>query len=596
MRKIIFSLSLILSLTAPLLLGLLIERDALIVLMVTGVISFIIFTLLKNGLKLHISTTIALIFIYLTLIIVPYSYYITWFQISNEQIPPGVVTATLCQIITVVWVYYMTKLYPFKLGSLIYPLIILTMIVTFFIQEFYIFIVFYSLLILVILLPILFRNKKRYSVQLLGLFLLIFTLSSIIFDNYTSSGSKMVNSNSYKLRLWIKDHVPFIELLTSIPGIHGQYKSSTGKPPILTNKPVLALEGEAGRRYYLRFEMGEDVHKVEDRSEFEYRNRENSIELTVIADFLPVLPTLIDTIDSNYLKIENTHITQMLPNPLLKGSKITLYQGDPEYKEEDIVVNKPKTNDEIKLLATQLKGRTPRITALNIRNYLLSDDFFYSVDVPESSTYIEDFLLENKVGFCVHYTRSFKLLAELNDIPVREVTGYLVDIPRPGDKNAVIENVAMVSGLNAHLWPEIYLDGKWMTFEVTKTIYRESEYSDEETEEIIDEDFNVIEEVSGFNPKLLLLLIPILLVALLLYYNLWYKNYLKRWIHRSKKIGISHPKYIGWIKWCEESKVDETVKKMIIRHFYDGYDFTSSDIRTIKKEYRLSRKKFKNSR
>ena len=37
--------------------------------------------------------------------------------------------------------------------------------------------------------------------------------------------------------------------------------------------------------------------------------------------------------------------------------------------------------------------------------------------------------------FCVHFARSFIILAQLNGISAREISGYIVDIPDPNDED-----------------------------------------------------------------------------------------------------------------------------------------------------------------
>lgn len=591
MRRIIYSVSFILSLIVPILLGIFIEKSALILLLTTGIVSFLLFTFFnKENMQGIISVTL-IIMIYLQLIMIPYSYYVTWFQISSSQIPSGVITTTLCQIITMVWIYYMTKLYPFKVMNLLFPVIIGLFFISFVVHSIYIYIVILVILLLNITIPVFISNKKRYSLQLLAVFFIVAGISSLIYDNFKSGGSRIVNNNSYEIRNWIEKYLPFVTILSSIPGVHGQYNTATGKPPVLTNNALFAVDGNPGDRFYIRFEVGNEEHITKEKIIIDNKLRSNTLEITVMADFLPVLPIMLNTVDSNLFEIGDKDKTHKLLRPLLKGNKLLLYQSKTEKSSDEIEVLLPNTNNTIQILAKTLKRDTQLLTAISIRNYLLAEDFFYSLDVKESENYIEDFLMNTKTGFCIHYTRAFKLLAELNGIPVREVSGYLVDIPIPDVESGYYRNISVATGYDAHLWPEIYIDGEWITFEVTKSIFRDESYKPE-IKPFISTSQSVIETTKDrdINNYIFLLFIPLFILFSIIYYNLWHKQYLKRWIYRSQRNGIPHPKYTGWLIWCKKSGVETIVENIIINHFYNSYILTKEDKKRIKENYYLSRK------
>lgn len=598
MHRLKYPISFIFSQMIPFLLGFYIEPSALLLLMSTGVITYLLLSFCSNGFKHGIISILIIVFIYLQLIVVPYSYYVTWFQISTSQIPSGVVTTTLCQIFSIIWIYYLSQVNSFKFTNIFYPITIGLIFSSFVFHNIYIYIVIFLLLLFNILIPVLLHNKKRYSIQLLFVFIIVSGISSLIYDNFKSGGSKLVNNNSYEIRNWVEKYLPFINLLSSIPGVHGQYNTATGKPPILTNNALFAIDGDPGERFYIRFEVGSEENIINEKIVMDNKLRPNSLEITVLADFLPILPTMINTIDSNYFEIGDIDKTQKLVRPLLKGNKLLIYQSDViEKYNEEINIIPPDTNVSIKALAKSLTKDTPLLTAVSIRNYLLSDDFIYSLDVNESENYVEEFLLETKQGFCIHYTRAFKLLAELNNIPVREVSGYLVDIPIPDEQSGFYQNVSVATGYDAHLWPEILINGEWITFEVTKSIYRDEKVQPEittfptNTESTEEKDI-----IKTQNNSIYLLFIPLLIVLYLSYYHLWHKQYMKRWILRSQRNGVPHPKNTGWIQWCKMSGVETTVEEIIINHYYNSYTLTDDDIKKIRENYYLSRKQFKYSR
>lgn len=105
--------------------------------------------------------------------------------------------------------------------------------------------------------------------------------------------------------------------------------------------------------------------------------------------------------------------------------------------------------------------------AVAIQQYFRSDGgFTYSLNVPETSdnAAIEEFLVR-KTGFCVHYASTMALMARAEGIPARVVTGFL-----PGKRDPNNNQKWIVSGKDAHAWPELYFDKfGWVRFEPTPT-------------------------------------------------------------------------------------------------------------------------------
>ena len=99
-------------------------------------------------------------------------------------------------------------------------------------------------------------------------------------------------------------------------------------------------------------------------------------------------------------------------------------------------------------------------------------DFFTSLDLsyslkPNSIDLehpLDTFLLDSKVGYCVHFAAAFTTCARMLGLPSRIVTGYKAD-----SKNA-INNYLVITEADAHAWVEIYLNDKgWVRFEPTST-------------------------------------------------------------------------------------------------------------------------------
>jgi transglutaminase-like putative cysteine protease len=85
----------------------------------------------------------------------------------------------------------------------------------------------------------------------------------------------------------------------------------------------------------------------------------------------------------------------------------------------------------------------------SLQNYFQSEGFLYSLEPGEQSS-IEEFLLQNKKGFCTHFASATALLARAKGIPSRLVSGFLgAELNAVGDYYVVRDN-------DAHVWVELY--------------------------------------------------------------------------------------------------------------------------------------------
>lgn len=90
--------------------------------------------------------------------------------------------------------------------------------------------------------------------------------------------------------------------------------------------------------------------------------------------------------------------------PLTKGESVRIYTGAHDFIEEKLKIYIPNTSKKINILALSLKGNTDLETAKNIRKYIF-DNYKYNLETEEIITYITNFLVYTKEGFCVHFTR-----------------------------------------------------------------------------------------------------------------------------------------------------------------------------------------------
>ena len=90
--------------------------------------------------------------------------------------------------------------------------------------------------------------------------------------------------------------------------------------------------------------------------------------------------------------------------------------------------------------------------------------FRYDPDVPPAQTEdaVWDFL-NQRTGFCVQFATAMTIMARTLGIPARLAVGFL-----PGRPNTAVSGQFVVSGRQAHAWPELYFaDAGWVRFEPT---------------------------------------------------------------------------------------------------------------------------------
>ncbi|MCL1095203.1 transglutaminaseTgpA domain-containing protein [Shewanella kaireitica] len=119
-------------------------------------------------------------------------------------------------------------------------------------------------------------------------------------------------------------------------------------------------------------------------------------------------------------------------------------------------------------LAQQFAKRYPnaedRLTAM--MRYFTEQPYFYTLRPPPvGKQQIDDFLLNNKAGFCVHYASAFAFMARATGLPARLVSGY-----QGGEYNQAAGYFSIYQYM-AHAWVEVWLvDRGWVRFDPTAMI------------------------------------------------------------------------------------------------------------------------------
>ncbi|NRD73881.1 DUF3488 domain-containing transglutaminase family protein [Shewanella sp. VB17] len=127
-----------------------------------------------------------------------------------------------------------------------------------------------------------------------------------------------------------------------------------------------------------------------------------------------------------------------------------------------------KNNPKTRLFAENLTREYPEPNnrLLALMSYFNQENYYYTLTPPAvGPQQIDDFLFENKAGFCEHYASSFVFISRATGIPARLVTGY-----QGGEWNQQAGYLNVYQYM-AHAWAEVWLEGKgWVRFDPTAMI------------------------------------------------------------------------------------------------------------------------------
>ncbi len=114
------------------------------------------------------------------------------------------------------------------------------------------------------------------------------------------------------------------------------------------------------------------------------------------------------------------------------------------------------------LARTVTAGQTsPLDKAEALTDFFRSGRFHYSIDArqPVGVDPLVAFLTQTRTGSCEEFAGSFAVLARASGLPTRVAVGFTPGRPSNG--------VTVVRGSDAHAWPEVLIDGTWVSFEPT---------------------------------------------------------------------------------------------------------------------------------
>ncbi len=318
------------------------------------------------------------------------------------------------------------------------------------------------------------------------------------------------------LRAAILEVAPRFPLVADVPGYgHRLDSRRLGGTPLLSGAHLYTVEGPPSRAIYFRTE----VFTTYDGSSWEFDERVSdhhpdagaeearhfspygearnasppaagneeraAIRLQVVSDFVGEAAHTLDTVrveaePSAEWRRYSTDTGFVPERPLVRGTQLRLYEAregsDRDARENGRAGSLSEPERYLQLpdnLPEEVKalGRGPgrpedadeRISRIRRE---LTRDAVYTLSPPETGH--EDFVagfLETRKGYCVQFATSFTVLARAAGLPARYVTGYRTRTDESG--------AGTVTGLQAHAWSEVFVEGRWHTVEATPPMLAE---------------------------------------------------------------------------------------------------------------------------
>lgn len=460
----------------------------------------------------YVSSAVNAVFGILVLIgilITPLSAYRVWFDAFRLGSPDGEISS----LFVVIAGYFSSILSPMmvSMGPL-WPIIAVVFSILYILAvviqtQIYLYLVLIFLIVPMAYLA--FRSASRGRPERavifpIGLVAVAFVVAVAIPKFGTPPGNEYINDRLYpNLRAAVVAAAPRFPMLFAVPGygIRFDEKQLGGTPTLLPN-PIFHVSGKANEVLYLKTRVFDTYDgsswamspHFEGRSTNPRRSRHfgavedvrpDDLRIALTAKTFGFIPYTLDT--------EQIVISKGPPR-IAKGSIDTGFQLQEPLREDDVVylrrndhaATTPMSDIE-RGLYLQIPGDLPpelRIIAdglsagnddseqilANIEDFL-AQNYTYNLDIPEvfdefitgipESDFVYSFLFSSSGGYCVQFATSFIILARLNDIPARYTTGYLSYLPSDSDEGDV-------TGLSAHAWPEVWVDGQgWVNWEAT---------------------------------------------------------------------------------------------------------------------------------
>jgi transglutaminase-like putative cysteine protease len=125
----------------------------------------------------------------------------------------------------------------------------------------------------------------------------------------------------------------------------------------------------------------------------------------------------------------------------------------------------PPQGESLESFITDLKKNTKNALSFSdaLLEYFRDNNFSYTLETPEIPT-LENFIFQQKYGFCEHYASAFASIVRLAGYPSRVVIGF-----QGGDYNRIAD-FYLIKDRHAHAWAEVYHEGAWYTYDATTVL------------------------------------------------------------------------------------------------------------------------------
>ena len=407
---------------------------------------------------------------------------------------------------------------------------------------------------------------------------------------------------------------PGFPFLYNVPGYgHSFPQAERGGRPLLTSRPVFQVTAAPGDTIYLRTAVydtygpsgwglsPESLAAAKEAAPPSLRVEESpvprlpaqdQIRVRVLIDFYAAIPAPLDASSVQPLSGRLPSLSYgseetgfLLDSPVTAGFVFLENRRPSRTAEEspggpgaDSRANDLQTPDlpgAVRKLAADLKRPTPAETIASIRGYLASH-YTYNLDIrpfrPGTSP-VADFLFGSRQGYCVQFATALALLARLDGVPTRYVTGFLVNIPEHA-------STATVTGLSSHAWVEALLPHQgWTTVEATPPMMRSSagdpgyyrlfnpsgsQFTEQQLLAVMGDRipppphpepphpaFPLLEVASGLAGLLVGLLLLWTLRLALMSPGAQLRRLSRLVVRRSAAVGAPGPGRVGWRRWAE---------------------------------------------
>jgi transglutaminase-like putative cysteine protease len=171
------------------------------------------------------------------------------------------------------------------------------------------------------------------------------------------------------------------------------------------------------------------------------------------------------------VKFDRSNNSVLLPTDNRKGDVYTIGTADPDAiapigltdTERQRLLSLPGEvpPSVAELAQTKTASATTDVEKMQALEQFFRREFVYDLEIARSQSLgLEPFLFKVKRGYCEQFASSFAVMARTLGLPSRVAVGFV-----PGE--SVPGGLYRVRGKDAHTWPEVFIDGKWLSFEPT---------------------------------------------------------------------------------------------------------------------------------